>query len=477
MKLPEKGCGKDEILQRLDAFKNNDVDWASGKVFGYVFDPGKEALEVGHRAYMKFLTENALDFTSFPSLYNFEKEIVEMAVHHLNGGEKAVGNFTSGGTESIILAMKAARDHARKHRPEITQPEMILPITAHAAFHKAAKYLNINIVPTGIDQNFRADVAEIEKAITPNTIVIVGSAPSYAHGVIDPIESMAKIALDNGILFHTDACVGGFMLPFYKRLGESVPGFDFSVPGVTSISMDLHKFAYTPKGASLVLYRDKELRKHQIFTCSHWTGYTIINNAIMSSRTGGPMAAAYAVLNYLGEEGYLDIARQKIGATKKLVEGVEKHQDLILMTNPDFCMFSFTSNTIGIFHLMDEMNGRGWYIQPALSYGPSKYNIHLSVNRSNVEWVDAFLEDLYDAIEKVRSLPFGELGAALKKEFENKDIDAMSDDEVAQLLEFGISNDNENDFPKEYASINEMLDAIPAKLRERLMIEYTNRIF
>ena len=475
MKLPQKGMTRGDIANRLDAFKADDLDWQSGKVFGYVFDPGKEAMEVGKEAYMKFLTENALDFTSFPSLYKFEREVVDMGLQHLNGPEGAVGNFTSGGTESIILAVKAAREYATARNPSIKNPEMILPITAHAAFHKAAKYLSVTVVPTAVDENFRADVKAVKAAITENTILIVGSAPSYAHGVVDPIAAMAGIAKENNILFHTDACVGGFMLPFFKRLGEEVPDFDFSVPGVTSISMDLHKYAYTPKGASLVLYRSKEIRKHQIFACSHWTGYTIINNAVMSSRSGGPMAAAYAVLNFIGEEGYLEIARKKIAATRKLVKGIRAHKDLILMSEPDFCMFSFTSETVSVFHLIDEMNARGWYIQPALSYAHSRHNIHLSINFSNVEWVDAFLTDLADSIEKIRDVVYGATGDALKKEFENRDVAALGDHEIEQLLELAqIGGDG---FPDKMAQINEMLNALPAGLRERLLVAYTNNIF
>lgn len=475
MKLPQKGMSRGDINDRLDAFKADDLDWQSGKVFGYVFDPGKEAMEVGKQAYMKFLTENALDFTSFPSLYKFEREVVDMGLSHLNGPEEAVGNFTSGGTESIILAVKAAREYAAAHRPSIKHPEMILPITAHAAFHKAAKYLSVKVVPVAVDENFRADVDAVKAAITKNTILMVGSAPSYAHGVIDPIAAMAGIARENDILFHTDACVGGFMLPFFKTLGQVVPDFDFSVPGVTSISMDLHKYAYTPKGASLILYRSKEIRKHQIFACSHWTGYTIINNAVMSSRSGGPMAAAYAVLNFIGREGYLEIARKKIAATRKLVQGIRDHKDLILMSEPDFCMFSFTSETVSVFHLIDEMNARGWYIQPALSYAHSRHNIHLSINFSNVQWVEAFLTDLSSSIEKIRPVAHGATGEALKKEFENRDSAAVSDREIAQLLELAeIGNDG---FPEKMAQINEMLNALPAGFRERLLVEYTNNIF
>jgi len=475
MILPKNGVEKTEISKRMDEFRTKDLDWRSGKAFGFVFDPGEEAMAVGKEAYLEFLTENALDFTSYPSLYKFETEIVEMAVNHLNGGEEAVGNFTSGGTESIILAVKAARDHARVHKPGIEKPEMILPVTGHAAFHKAARYLNVKVIPIPVDDTYRADVEALKKAITPETILVVGSAPSYAHGVVDPIADMAAVARENELLFHTDACVGGFMLPFFKKLGEPVQDFDFSVPGVTSISMDLHKYAYTPKGASLVLYRNRDIRKHQIFACSLWTGYTIINNAILSSRSGGPMAAAYAVLNFLGEDGYLEIAQKKIEATKKLLEGIKKHPDLKIMTDPDFCMFSFTSETISVFHLIDEMNSIGWYIQPALTFQNSPRNIHLSINYSNVDWIDAFLEDLYKSVEKVRGTKFGELGDALKKEYENIDTDTLSDQDIRQLLEMG--NVGGDEFPDAMADISEMLDALPAKLRERLMVEYTNGIF
>ncbi len=183
------------------------------------------------------------------------------------------------------------------------------------------------------------------------------------------------------------------MLPYFRRLGEPVPDFDFSVPGVWSISADLHKYAYSPKGASLVLYRDKSLRKHQIFACSQWIGYTIINNAVQSSKSGGPMAAAWAVLNFVGDEGYLQIARNKLAATKKICAGIEQIEGLRLLAHPDMCLVSFTSDDVNIFHIIDEMNSRGWYVQPALSFDNSPAHIHLSINASNVEWVDRFLSD------------------------------------------------------------------------------------
>ncbi|MCP4668482.1 MAG: aspartate aminotransferase family protein, partial [Deltaproteobacteria bacterium] len=395
MKIPDKGVGKDDIFKRLEAFRRDDVDWRSGRTFGYVYDPGQEAMDISKEAYMNFLTENALDFTVFPSLLRLENELVAMSAAHVNGDDQVVGNFTSGGTESIILAVKACRDYFRAKRPEIKEPEMILPTTGHAAFHKAAHYLDVNVASVPVHpEDFRADALLMKGAVTTNTIMIVGSAPSYAHGVVDPIRDLGKAALDHNLWLHVDACVGGFMLPYFKRLGATIPDFDFSLPGVSSLSMDLHKYAYTPKGASIVLYRSKELRQHQIFACASWTGYTVVNNAVQSSKSGGPMAAAWAALNFIGHDGYLEIARRKLEATKRLAQGIEQIKGLRLMAEPDMCMLSFTSDGINVFHIIDEMNARGWYIQPQLAFDTSKENVHMSISAANVEWVEPFLEDL-----------------------------------------------------------------------------------
>ena len=476
MEIPKKGIKKEDLFDTLQAYRAEDLDWRSGKVFGYIFDPGKAAMEIGKEVYSMFLTENALDFSVFPSLFRFETELVAMLAAHLNGDGAVVGNFTSGGTESIMLAVKTARDYARAQKPQIKEPEMVMPITAHAAFHKAAHYLSVKVVPTPVDgKTFKADVDAVRAAITDNTVLVVGSAPSYAHGIIDPIKEMAEVAFSHQVLFHVDACVGGFMLPFFKRLGEPVPDFDFSLPGVTSMSVDLHKYAYTPKGASLVLYRNKDIRKHQIFACSHWTGYTIINNAVQSSRSGGPMAAAWAVLNFIGDDGYLNIARKKIEATKKIAAGIEKHPDLRLMTRPEICMLSFTSDTVSVFHIIDEMNAMGWYIQPALRFENSKENIHLSINFSNVGWEDSFLTDLYKCVEKAKALPSGELAKMVKAGFEDIDPEGLDDAAVSQLL--GAAGISESALPKRMAEINETLNALPPSLRERLLIGFINDLF
>lgn len=476
MQIPNKGMAREEIFQRLEEFRSNDLDWRSGRAFGYVFDAGAEAMEVGKQAYSMFLTENALDFTVFPSLLRLENDLVSMASTHVGGDDDVVGNFTSGGTESIILAVKTARDYFRAKRPDIIKPEMILPATAHAAFHKAAHYLDIKVVQVMVDpKTFKADVGLVRQAITPNTILLVGSAPSYAHGVVDPIRELGQVALENDLLLHTDACMGGFLLPYFRRLGTPVPDFDFSVPGVTSLSMDLHKYAYTPKGASLVLYRNKELRKFQIFACSKWIGYTIVNNAVQSSKSGGPMAAAWAVLNLIGDEGYLNIAQKKLEATRRIIEGIERIEDLRMMVKPDMCLLAFTSDTVNVFHIIDEMNARGWYIQPALAFGNSKENIHMSINASNVQLVDDFLADLELCVNKAKDMKSGELAGEVMEGLSSMDPSQLTDETFSEMLSMaGIQG---TELPDRMADINEVLNALPAEFRERLVIEFVNDLF
>ncbi len=476
MRIPRKGIPRDALFQRLEEFRSDDFNWRSGRAFGYVFDPGQEVIEIGKQAYNLFMSENALDFTVFPSLLRLENEIVAMAAEHLGGDNTVVGSFTSGGTESIILAVKAARDYSRERRPEIAEPEMILPASAHAAFHKAGHYLRVKVVQVPVDpRTFKVDAGAVRDAITPNTILLVGSAPSYALGVIDPIGDLGRLAGDHGILLHVDACMGGFILPYLRRLGAPVPDFDFRVPGVTSLSMDLHKYAYTPKGASVVLYRSKELRGHQIFACSRWIGYTMVNNTIQSTKSGGPMAAAWAVLNYIGDEGYLELARKKLDATRRIAEGIKRIAGLRLVAEPEMCLLAFTSDTVNVFHIIDEMNERGWYVQPALAFGNSQENIHLSINASNVNRVDDFLDDLKASVGAARTMSSGEIAAGVTELLSSIDPSKLDDAAFSRMLEMaGIHGTS---LPKRMAEINEVLNALPVELRERLLIEFTNELF
>ncbi len=475
MKIPDEGLSKEEIFKLLDQISSDDVDWSSGRVFGYVFDPGRDILRVAEQALVRFYHKSGLDFTVYPSLLRMENDIVDFAITHLNGDENSAGSFTSGGTESIILAVKAARDYMRDKK-KIRDPEMIVPETAHAAFHKAAHYLGVKLVQIPVNpETMKADPRALKDAITRNTILIVGSAPCYSHGVIDPIEEMSEIARKRGILFHTDACMGGFILPFMRELGYDVPPFDFSLPGVTSISMDLHKYAYSPKGASVVLYRTKELRKYQYFACSKWTGYTMINTTVQSTKSGGPLAAAWATLNYVGKNMYLEFIRKKLKAVEKIVKFVENHPDLYLVTKPEMTLIAFSSETVNIFHIIDEVNSMGWYVQPALRFGNSGEHIHLSVNYSNVDRIDAFLEDLKVAVENARKLPSGTLLKKVKPVLSIIKKFGLSGSTVYKLMK--LSGIEKGKLPERFAPINEVLNELPPELREELLIEFTNNIF
>ncbi len=474
MKIPQTGLQKEALFDRLEAYRENDMPWREGRTFGYVFDPGKEVDAIAKEAYMRFLSENALDPTVFPSLLRFENEVISMARTHLRGDEDVVGAFSSGGTESIILSVKTARDYCRATRPEVKTPKMVLPVTAHAAFHKAAAYLDVEtvIVPVNPD-TFRVDAAVMEAAIDEDTILLVASAPSYAHGVVDPIPEIAAIAHKKDLLFHVDACIGGFLLPYYERLGASFPRFDFSVEGVSSISMDLHKYAYCPKGASVLLHRSAKLRRAQIFACAEWSGYTVVNTTVQSSKSGGPLAAAWAVLNYIGDEGYLKYAEGLKTATDTVVAGIQKMSDLRMLGRPDMSLLAFTSETVNPFVLADEMKSRGWYIQAQLSQDNSPANIHLSINPSNVPWAEQLLKDLADSIEAARSVEVPEM-TGLADMFNSPDV-VLTEETFAMILQMaGIDGVG---LPGKMAEINQILDSLPSKIRGALLKEYVNRLF
>jgi sphinganine-1-phosphate aldolase len=475
MNIPEQGLSKEEILNTLRAFKARDMDWKAGKVWCYVYNPGEDPAEVIREAYLAYLNENGLDPSVFPSLLKIETDVVRAMINLLRGDSNAVGHLTSGGTESIMLAVKTARDKARAEHPEITQPEMVLPKTAHAAFHKAAHYLSVKPIVVDIDpQTFKVRTEDMRRAITANTILLVASAPSYSQGVIDPIMEIGKIALEKNILFHVDACVGGLHLSFMRKLGYELPDFDFTVPGVTSISADLHKYGYAAKGCSAIMYRSKDIRKYQIFASTETTGYTLINPTMLSSKTGGPMAGAWAILNFLGEEGYKKIVQEVQEATKRLIDGINAIDDLQVLGEPVMSMFSFKSDVINVYQLADEMNKRGWYIQGQFSTPFTPRNLHVSVNQGTIHNVEALLKDLRECVEIVKRMtPIDSdairtmVGAALQ-----------SPDPAAAFGQLAASAGLAGtELPSELAFINEVLDALPDELCNVFLVNYFNDLY
>jgi len=477
MKLSPDGMDRDALFQTLAAYRGRDLDWRQGKAYAYVYDAGRDVEEVGREAFGEFLFENALDPTQFPSLLRLENEVVAIAADHLRGDADVAGAFTSGGTESIMLAVKAARDHARAHRPEVTAPEMVLPTTGHAAFHKAAEYLGLKVVLADVDpETFRADVDAVRDAISADTILLVGSAPSYAHGVIDPIPELGALAEERGLWLHVDACVGGWLLPYYRRLGEPVADFDFAVPGVTSISMDLHKYAFVPKGASLVLYRTKELRRFQLFACTEWTGYSVINPTVQSSRSGGPLAAAWAVLQRVGDAGYLELARRLVAGTKALIAGIEATPGLRVLGAPDFCMVAAAADDdeLSVFHLIDELNGAGWYVQAQFGFRGAPPSVHFSLSPKNADRVDELVAAIGGAVQVARTLPAGQLAGAVQGF-----LGDLTPEQVAEQFEtlLGFAGIEGSALPERMAGVHELLDALPRDLLKAVLIQFVGELY
>ena len=395
--LPKKGMSKEEVLSNLKSFKSNDVKWHEGQLFGLIYEAGPDVEELVKEASALFLIENGLSPMAFPSLVKMETEVVSIVTSLSGGDDETVGNLTTGGTESIFMALKAARDWARETYPEIKAPEMIVPVTAHPAWNKAAHYLGLNIIMTPVKDDLRADVGAIKDAITHNTVILGGTAVTYPHGMVDPIGEIAALAEERNLWLHVDACLGGLMLPFLKRLGNDIPSYDFSVPGVTSISADIHKYAYTPKGVSTVMYRNRDFRKFQIFAYADWSGGIYATPCLAGGRPGGNIAAAWAVFHYLGEEGFLALAKKARAATEKLIEGINAIPQLYVLGNPNATVFAFGSDEINIYELSARMAARGWHIE-AQQLPPS---LHMTVSPVHLSVADKFLDDMRRTIPEV----------------------------------------------------------------------------
>ena len=389
MKLPERGTPRDALLERMRTLRAEDADWRGGRTFSLVYHAGEEHERLIGEATTMFLSENGLSPNAFPSLRRFEAEVLAMAADLFNG-PTARGSMTSGGTESILMAVKTARDYARARRPEVTAPELLVPVTAHPAFDKAAHTVGVKVVHAPVGPDFRADVGAMTAAITPNTVLMVGSAPAYPHGVMDPIPELAAAAAERGILFHVDACLGGYLLPFAEALGAPVPPFDFRVPGVTSLSADLHKYGYAAKGTSTVLYRTAELRRFQFFAQTEWPGGLYGSPTMTGTRPGGGIAAAWAAMHHLGKDGYLHLAREVLDTSRKLIDGVRCTPGLIVLGDPVLSIFAFASDTLDVYGLADRMEQRSWRIDRQQK-PPS---LQLMITPAHTAIADAFLSDL-----------------------------------------------------------------------------------
>ena len=392
-------------MRQLVAMKQGDQDWRGGRVFSLVYSAGDEVHELLQDALSLYSAENGLNVLAFPSIATMQHDIVSITATLLGADDPTAGGsvegyLTSGGTESLLQAVKTARDVGRERG--IARPSVVAGESAHAAFTKAADYFDVDLVRVPVGDDFRTSAAALADACTEDTIMVVGSAPSYPHGVIDPIADIADLARSRGILCHVDACMGGYLLPFLTELGRVDIPFDFRVPGVTSVSADVHKYGYASKGVSVILYRTHELARKQVFTTTDWLGGFYASTAVAGTRPAGPIAAAWAAFMHIGHEGYLELTRTAHDAARALRSGIESVPGLTVRGDPPATVLAFGARdpeSLDIFAVGERLASQGWY----LDRQNRPDSLHATVHAGSAATVPSLVEDLRRAVSTVGS--------------------------------------------------------------------------
>lgn len=400
MKMPDHGQDWPTLKKTMTERGAGDAKWRDGKTAVYVFNAGEDVERVQKEAYGAFMSENGLGPLAFPSLAQMEKDVISMALGLLHGPDGATGAMTSGGTDSITMAVKAARDFARSRGRARDHANIVLPQSAHLAFDKAVHLMDIEVrrVPLKDDGTYEADPVAMGEVIDRDTVMMVGSAPNFPHGIIDPVEALGDVAAATDTWLHVDACVGGYFAPFARMNGVPVPAFDFEVPAVQSMSADLHKYGYAAKGASTVLFRSEELYSFMPFDLSGWSGAPMKTPTLAGTRPGGAISAAWAVMNYLGVDGYKALQGKVCDTRERLEAGLEILGFEILGT-PMLGLVAFRHPDLHSFALYGEIYRRGWFT----SVTKEPPSLHLMLSPKHAEVVDDYLADLASACEAVRS--------------------------------------------------------------------------
>ena len=396
--LPQQGTGWEALRARMEGMGEGDADWRSARTAVYIFNAGEDVLGVAKDAYAMYQSENGLGPLAFPSLKKMEDEVIAIGLDLLHGSPEACGNLTSGGTESILMAVKTCRDQAAADGRNVAGARVVVPASAHLAFDKACHYLGLEIVRVPVAEDRRADPMAMAEALDANTLMLVGSAPCFPYGLIDPIEALSDLAQERGLWLHVDACVGGYFAPFARMNGVDVPAFDFELPGVASISADLHKYGYAAKGASTVFHRSEEQRAFQIFESGDWPGGHMKTPTAAGTRPGGAIASAWAVLHYLGVEGYREKARIVCETRARMMEAIDALPDLRTYGEPNLGLFIYGSETLDTFKIYGGMLARGWF--SGVVTEPRA--IHQMLSPAHAQVVDEYLEDLAAATDEVR---------------------------------------------------------------------------
>lgn len=396
--LPNKGASPTEVLRRVEEFRASDPPFERGYMTAYCMTGSRELQAVSEQAYQKYYHQNAVVRRYLPGLRKMEEQVREIAANLLSGGTPGIRvNFTSGGSESLFCGIHAARQWARHRLPHITAPEIIAPYSAHASISKACHYLGLKLVRVQVGPDYRADANAMKAAIGPNTIALLGSAPSWPYGKVDPIADIAAAAHERGLWMHVDACVGGYLAPFVAKLGYPVPAWDFGVEGVSSVSADLHKYGYAPKPVSTIAFRSEELQTFHNVLASDWPSMGYMTEGVIGSRPGGAIAATWAVLHFLGEEGYLDYAKQTMNAKAYLEQGLKR-----LGMKPwdtDLCILLFETAELAAESVVGGLNEAGWMCmgtqRPPL--------VQLIIDPLAATIADDYLRDLAQVLTRLRS--------------------------------------------------------------------------
>ena len=398
MKMLEQGRPWEDIQQDMQARGASDAKWRDGRTAVYVFNAGEEIAAIQKEAYAAFMSENGLGPLAFPSLARMEKDVVSMGLGLLHGPEGSTGAMTSGGTDSITMAMKTARDYARSKGRARERANVVLPFSAHLAFDKAAHLMDVEIrrIPVKTDGSYEADVPAMVAACDADTIMIVGSAPNFPHGIIDPIEALSDAVVEKDLWLHVDACVGGYFAPFARMNGVPVPAFDFELPGVRSMSADLHKYGYAAKGASTVLFRSEELFAHMPFDMNQWSGAPMKTPTLAGTRPGGAISAAWAIMNHLGLDGYKRLQAQVCATRERVEEGV-KRLGFEVLGNPMLGLIAFRHLKHHAFAIYGEIYRRGWFT----SVTKEPPSLHLMLSPKHADFIDEYLEDLEASVKAV----------------------------------------------------------------------------
>ncbi|MBX7256982.1 MAG: aminotransferase class V-fold PLP-dependent enzyme [Candidatus Hydrogenedentes bacterium] len=406
--LPEQGVPHPALLDAMQEMARRDVAWKEHRAFGLVYDHSEAHSEFVRQAHNLFMATNGLNPMAFQSLQRMEHEVVRITADLLHGDDSVVGTMTSGGTESLLLAVLTYRQHARKHRPWVRRPEIVLPESAHAAFFKAGEYFDVKMIPTPLQKDFRADVDAMARAITRNTIAVVGSAACYPYGVVDPIADIAALGQSRGLPVHVDGCIGGFLLPFVEQLGSAhqiapIAPFDFRVPGVTSMSADVHKYGYAAKGASVIVYRGMDYLRYQFSAATDWCGGVYASPTLAGTRPGGAIAAAWGALHALGRSGYVENAKGVMVVTKRFYEGINAIPELEVLGKPAMSIIAYGARIPGLstYAVGDQLEARKWHIDRL----QRPESLHMILNPGHAEIVDSYLDDLREAVAYVKDHP------------------------------------------------------------------------